>query len=157
MKKVLFVILSLASCFAVLAQQVQKEMPGVEDVLLSKILSGTLFTENKEQKIGDLQWNPHATFNGVYLKHLITGEDTDNRLSCHIVKIEPGCVLDTHLHDGKIEIHEVVAGSGKMYLDGKEIDYTVGQICLIPANVSHKVVAGKDGIYILAKFTPALL
>ena len=66
-------------------------------------------------------------------------------------------MLDTHLHEGKIEIHEVVAGSGKMYLAGREIDYAPGQICLIPANAPHKVVAGKDGMYIFAKFTPALL
>jgi quercetin dioxygenase-like cupin family protein len=53
--------------------------------------------------------------------------------------------------------NEVVIGSGKMYLNGKEITYHSGQVCLIPANMPHKVVAGKDGMYILAKFTPSLL
>jgi len=37
------------------------------------------------------------------------------------------------------------------------IGYTSGKICIIPANISHKVVADKEGMYILAKFTPALL
>jgi quercetin dioxygenase-like cupin family protein len=78
-------------------------------------------------------------------------------LSYHLVKIEAGCVLDTHLHDGKIEIHEIIAGNGKMYLADREIDYSEGKICIIPANIPHKVIAGKDGMYILAKFTSALL
>jgi quercetin dioxygenase-like cupin family protein len=155
MRKVLIGIIGIVSCFAAMAQQ--KEKTGSDELFLSKILAGNVFTMGKEQKINDLQWNPHATFKGVYLKHLIVGKDTDNKLSCHIVKIEPGCILDTHMHDGKIEIHEIVAGSGTMYLDGKEINYVPGQICLIPANVPHKVVAGKEGMYILAKFTPSLL
>jgi quercetin dioxygenase-like cupin family protein len=135
----------------------QKETSELENIFLSNVLTGIVFSINEEKVIGDLPWNPHASFKGVYLKHLVVGKDTDHKLSCHIVKIEPGCVLDTHLHDGKIEIHEVVAGSGKMNLDGKEIDYTPGIICIIPANIRHKVVAGKEGMYILAKFTPALL
>ena len=89
--------------------------------------------------------------------YFVAGKTTDDKLSYHIVKIEPGAVLDTHLHDGKIEIHLVIAGSGKMYMDGKIIDYSEGSICLIPANVSHSVVAEKEGMYILAVFTPSLL
>ena len=155
MKTLLIGLFGIFMCFTVVAQQ--KERSESEDMFLSKMLAGSIFTKNKEQKISDLHWNPHASFKGVYLKHLVVGKETDNKLSCHIVKIEPECVLDTHVHDGKIEIHEVVAGSGKMYLDGMEIDYRQGQICVIPANVPHKVVAGKDGMYLLAKFTPSLL
>jgi quercetin dioxygenase-like cupin family protein len=151
MKKVLIVLLSVVFGFAVMAQ------PKAESAFLSKMLEGTVFLSNKEQKISELPWNPHASFKGVFLKHLITGKDTDGKLSCHIVKIEPGCTLDTHSHDGKMEVHEVVAGSGAMYMDGKEIGYSQGQVCIIPANTPHKVVAGKDGMYILAKFTPSLL
>jgi quercetin dioxygenase-like cupin family protein len=155
MKKVLIGLFGFFLCFTIGAQQ--KEMSESEDVFLSKMLAGTVYMVDKEQNISDLPWNPHASFKGVYLKHLIVGKDTDNKLSCHIVKIEPGCVLETHIHDGKMEIHEVVAGNGKMYLDDKEIDYRQGQICVIPANMPHKVIAGVNGMYILAKFTPSLL
>jgi len=155
MKKLIIALLSVISCITGMAQQ--KETPKSDDKLLSKMLSGTVFATNRQQKIADLPWNPHASFKGVYLKHLVTGTDTGNQLSCHIVKVDPGCVLETHQHDGKIEIHEVIAGSGKMILDGKEMDYSPGQICIIPANMPHKVVAGKDGLYILAKFSPSLL
>ena len=87
----------------------------------------------------------------------VVGQEVSHEFPYHIVKIEPECVPDTHLHDGKTEIHQIIAGSGKMYLEGKVIDYSQGQICIIPANTPHKVVAGKDGMYILAIFTPSLL
>jgi quercetin dioxygenase-like cupin family protein len=155
MKRVLICLSGIFVCFACNVQQ--KETPVSEDVFLSKISTGTVFSINDEKAVSDLPWNPHATFKGVYLKHVIAGKDTDDKLSYHIVKIEPECVLDTHSHDGKIEIHQIVAGSGKMYLNGKVIDYSQGQICIIPANASHKVVAGKNGMYILATFAPSLL
>jgi quercetin dioxygenase-like cupin family protein len=137
--------------------QQKEQATELENLFLSKFLTGIVFSANEEKMIEDLSWNPHPSCKGVYLKHLIVGKDTDNKLSCHIEKFESGCVLDTHFHDGKIEIHEVIAGSGKMYLDGKEIDYSPGKICIIPANTPHKIVAGKDGLYMLAKFTPSLL
>ena len=134
-----------------------KEAPKSDDVCLSKVLTGTVYSINQAKVIGDLPWNPHASFKGVSLKHLITSKDTDDKLSYHIVKIEPEAVLDTHQHDGKMEIHQVLSGNGKMYMDGKTIAYSEGTICIIPANTPHKVVAGKDGMYILAVFTPSLL
>ena len=155
MKKVLVCLSGIFVCFACAAQQ--KKTPEIENMFLSKILTGTVFSTNEAKAVADLPWNAHASFKGVFLKHLIVSKDTDDKLSYHIVKIEPECVLDTHLHDGKIEIHQIIAGSGKMYLEGKVIDYSQGQICIIPANTPHKVVAGKDGMYILAIFTPSLL
>jgi quercetin dioxygenase-like cupin family protein len=124
---------------------------------LSKILAGNVISMNEEKGVTDLLWNPHSSFKGVSLKHLVIGKDTDDRLSCHIVKIEPECILDTHSHNGKIEIHQVIAGSGKMYLDSREIEYYQGQICIIPDDTPHKVVADKDGMYILAIFSSSLL
>jgi len=155
MKKILICLSGIFACFACAAQQ--KKTPETENMFLSKMLTGTVFSTNEAKAVADLPWNAHANFKGVFLKHLIVGKDTDDKLSYHIVKIEPECVLDTHLHDGKIEIHQIIAGSGKMYLEGKVIDYSQGQICIIPANTPHKVVAGKDGMYILAIFTPSLL
>ena len=43
------------------------------------------------------------------------------------------------------------------YLENNKYEYAQGTITIIPAGSSHKVVAGEDGLYILAKFTPALL
>ena len=72
MKKVLICMLGIFVCFAVEAQQ--KSMPDAEDNFLSQMLASSVFSMDKEQKVSDLQWNPHASFKGVYLKHLITGK-----------------------------------------------------------------------------------
>ncbi len=149
--------LLISFCCSAMVQTKKTTVNPDESCFLTKVLAGKLFFTDKQISIEDLPWNPHSAYKGVYLKHLVLGKDTDNQLSCHIVKIEPNCILDTHVHDGKIEIHEVVGGSGKFYLDSKEIDYSIGKISVISANTPHKVVAGKDGLYLFAKFTSALL
>lgn len=127
-----------------------------EEKLVELFLSGKVFYHDKQVDINSLNWNPHPTFKGVALKHIIEGNYTGNQLSCHIVRVDAGCVLDTHIHKGKFEIHEVVSGDGTCILDGKEIKYVEGTLCVIPADTPHKVVAGKNGLYLFAKFTPAL-
>jgi len=156
MKRLIVLSIIVCLCCTAAAQAPKSVALPQDSCFLAKVLSGKIYLSDRQISIGDLMWNPHATFKGVYLKHLILGKETNNQLSCHIVKIDPDCVLETHIHDGKMEIHEVVAGSGKFYLEGKEMDYSVGKIGVIPANVPHKVVAGKDGLYLFAKFTPAL-
>lgn len=108
---------------------------------------------NSEDKI----FNPHPKFKGVYIKNLVTGDMTNNQLSCHLVKVEPYCTLDTHIHENNLEIHEIIYGTATCYIGENKINYNVGTIGIIHANVSHKVEAGENGLYILAKFTPALL
>lgn len=155
MKRLVILFLAIVSSYCTVMSQDNSSSES-EVAFLRKVLSERIYFVNKQINIDTLAWNPHPKFQGVYLKHLILGEETNNRLSCHIVKIEPYCMLDTHSHEGKIEIHEVVGGSGKFYLDGKEIDYSTGKISVIPANTPHKVVAGKDGLFLFAKFTFAL-
>jgi quercetin dioxygenase-like cupin family protein len=103
------------------------------------------------------QWNPHPKFKGVYLKHIITGGQTDNRFSSHIVKIDPNCILDEHIHDGKTELHEVIEGKAICYLNGTRVIYSPGDCTVIPDNIKHKVEAGENGLILYAKFVPALL
>jgi len=103
------------------------------------------------------QWNPHPKFPGVCLKHLITGEQTAYRFSSHIVRIDSGCILDEHIHEGKTELHEIIEGSGVCILNGTEVHYLPGDCTVIPDNTKHKVTAGENGLIIFAKFIPALL
>ncbi len=104
-----------------------------------------------------IEWSKHPVFEGVYLKHLIKGAETDGTLSCHLVKVNPGCVLDTHAHAGKLEIHEIIGGSGSCVIGEGSVEYQPGSVALIPADTIHEVQAGEDGLFILAKFCPALL
>lgn len=117
----------------------------------------TICTINTAINSKGIEYSPHPKFKGVSLKHLVTGDMTNNQISCHLVKVEPFCTLETHTHEKNLEIHEVISGDGIFYLGESTSKYNVGSVGVIPANISHKVVAGKNGIYILAKFTPALL
>jgi len=104
-----------------------------------------------------LAWNPHATFAGVALRHLVTGSDTGGRISVHHVRIDPGCVIGDHTHPGMVEIHEVIAGGGTCTISTKECPYSAGTLGVMPADTVHRVVAGDHGMLLLATFSPALL
>jgi quercetin dioxygenase-like cupin family protein len=117
----------------------------------------SIFTHEARTEIENLPWNASPVFKGVYLKHLIKGDETEGQLSCHLVKIEPGCSIGLHNHAGKSELHEVVSGTGICNIENMEIHYKSGIISLIPADINHEVHAGKEGLFLLAKFFPALV
>jgi quercetin dioxygenase-like cupin family protein len=119
--------------------------------------TATLFDGENFYHIDDMPWNPHSVFKGVYLKHLIKGEKTNNQISCHLVKIEPGCEIGLHNHIGKTELHEVIEGYGDCITEGKGVHYKTGCVALVPADNNHKVTAGEKGLVLLAKFFPALV
>ncbi|WP_321505396.1 cupin domain-containing protein [uncultured Methanoregula sp.] len=104
-----------------------------------------------------LVWNPHAKFQGVFLKHLVTGSDTGGYLSLHHVRIDPGCAIGDHTHAGMVEIHDVISGEGTCTLDGQEIRYCPGTMGVMPADRIHRILAGKKGLLLLATFSPALV
>jgi len=120
--------------------------------------SKLLATPDAEADLSALPWNPHPSFTGVALKHLVTGAQTGGALSAHLVRIQAGCLLETHTHPGSLELHEVARGAGVCALGEKNVRYAPGVCGLIPAGVAHSVRAdaGED-LYILAKFAPALL
>jgi quercetin dioxygenase-like cupin family protein len=119
--------------------------------------NGKIYTKTEIIDAQNLDFVPHAKFKGVSLKQLVTGAMTGGQVSSHLVRVEPGCVLDTHIHEKNLEIHEVIAGSAKAMVGDKEVDYVPGVIGILPAGVPHRIAAGEEGIYILAKFTPALV
>jgi quercetin dioxygenase-like cupin family protein len=119
--------------------------------------NGAITYIDRDDQAGRVQWNDHPKFKGVSLKHLIRGIDTGGSLSCHLVKIDPGCVLDEHIHESQLELHEVIEGEGSFFLGSKETAYHPGCMSVIPRGTKHKVIAGKNGMVLLAKFCPPLL
>jgi len=104
-----------------------------------------------------LPWKAHPVFAGVSMKHLVVAADTNGALSCHLVRLEPGARLASHVHEGQWELHEVVAGAGTAGLADKPVDYQPGVAAVIPRGVPHEVTAGETGLTLFAKFFPALL
>ena len=96
------------------------------------------------------------TFEGVELKHIITAKDTDGKFSYHLVRIALGCSIGNHIHETQLETHEVIKGSGKCVNAGSTIPYEPGTISIMQAGVPHEVDAGSEGLYLFARFMPAL-
>jgi quercetin dioxygenase-like cupin family protein len=127
-----------------------------KDGFIEALLHGKVGCACAENDIEGLPWNAHPKFAGVFLKHLVTGKDTQGRFSAHIVRVDPGHAIGDHAHATEIELHEVVGGSGRCLLDGKEIAYRPGVFVVVPQAAAHVVEAGDDGLLLLAKFAPAL-
>ena len=102
-------------------------------------------------------WNAHPVFRGVWLKHLVLGKDTGGLLSCHLVRVEAGCEIGGHVHEGSVELHEVLCGQGTCEMEGRETAYAPGVCLVVPRGAAHRVTAHGGDMHLLAKFAPALL
>lgn len=117
---------------------------------------GTMKLPEKDVNFTDIPWSKHPTFEGVELKHIVTSKDTDGQFSYHLVRIAPNKSIKNHIHENQLETHEVIAGQGVCINAGAKLSYEPGVISIMPAKVPHEVNAGKDGLYLFAKFIPAL-
>lgn len=118
---------------------------------------GTIWTPDGGTDAATLDFIPHRAFPGVALKHLVTGDRTNGKSSCHLVKVAPHCCLSNHMHPQNLEIHQVVAGKGSAKIGAVRCEYLPGTVGVIPMDIPHEVHAGEEGLYILAVFSPALL
>lgn len=118
--------------------------------------NGKLVLPEKEVGFAEIGWSKHPAFEGVELKHIITAKDTGGKFSHHLVRIAPVCRIGNHIHETQLETHEVIKGSGKCINAGSAIPYGPGTISIMQAGVPHEVIAGAVGLYLFAKFMPAL-
>lgn len=118
--------------------------------------AGKLILPNTEISFADIPWSKHPTFEGVELKHIVTSEQTGGQFSYHLVRIAPNKKIGNHVHKTQLETHEVISGHGVCNNEGAEIKYEPGVISILPMNIPHEVTAGNEGLYIFAKFMPAL-
>ena len=117
---------------------------------------GQLVTPEAQKSFDKLEWCKHPTFDGVELKHIVTASETNGEFSYHLVRIAPNKKIGNHVHNQQLETHEVIAGSGICINEGKEILYKCGVISIMKMGKPHEVIAGEDGLYLFAKFMPAL-
>ncbi len=118
--------------------------------------TGKLLIPAATKDFSNIPWSKHPTFAGVELKHILISEETGGAYSYHLVRIAPNCSIGEHIHETQLETHEVIAGNGICVNEGTSIPYEPGVISIFPANVPHEVNAGEDGLYLFAKFMPAL-
>lgn len=118
--------------------------------------NGALKLPAKSVAFADILWSKHSTFEGVELKHIVTAKDTGGQFSYHLVRIAPNKSIENHVHETQLETHEVIAGFGVCHIKNATIPYETGTISIMPAGVAHEVHAGADGLFLFAKFIPAL-
>lgn len=124
--------------------------------IFEKFNKGTLKLAGREKSFDDIEWSKHSVFEGVELKHILTSQDSNGQFSFHLVRIAPGKSIKTHVHEKQVETHEVILGSGICINNGVKLSYTPGSISMFEMGVPHEVKAGTDGLYLFAKFFPAL-
>ena len=121
---------------------------------MDRFENGKAIAGRKSVDLAAIPWTPHPDFKGVFMKNSVPADWTTGRLTCHLVHIEPGYRTGRHTHPTSIELHEVIAGSGKCLTERGEIPYTPGTVVVLPDNSPHEVVAGKTGLFLFAKFIP---
>ncbi|NLG04669.1 MAG: cupin domain-containing protein [Clostridia bacterium] len=118
--------------------------------------NGRMELTDQTVEFADIPWSKHPVFEGVELKHIVTSKDTQGTFSYHLVKIAPEKSIKNHIHETQLETHEVIAGSGICVNDGVKLTYVPGVISIMQKEIPHEVHAGEDGLYLFAKFIPAL-
>ena len=119
--------------------------------------NGILEVNGVSLAIKDIKWNEHSAFKGVFLKNLLKSTDTGGVFSTHLVKIEPGAEIGSHVHTDNAELHEVIAGDGCCIMEKRRISYSAGVCTFIDTSSKHRVIADKNGLFLFAKIFPALL
>lgn len=124
----------------------------MEKDLFQQFDNGTLAGAGQEMNLGLCAWNKHKDFAGVFLKTLVSAEQTNGAVTCHLVHIEPHHKIGLHTHPGSIELHEVIKGGGTCLMEQGEVRYAPGVMAVIARNEAHEVRAGEEGLFLFAKF-----
>lgn len=119
-------------------------------------MEGILLLPYSSTAFNEIQWTKHPSFEGVELKHIITSKQTGGEFSFHLVRIAPNKKIGKHIHQEQLETHEVIAGNGTCINNGMKLNYNPGIISIFPKNTAHEITAGLGGLYLFAKYIPAL-
>lgn len=112
---------------------------------------------DQDLAVTELEWHPHPSFTGVFLKHLVKGDTSDGKFSCHLIRIKDGFEIGEHVHDDKMEFINILGGVGQGEIAGKKFVCELGVSMVVPEKIKHRIAAGSGDVYLLAKFIPALL
>ena len=119
--------------------------------------NGKFKTPLSEKNFSVIEWVNHPKFAGVKQKNIITAKDSAGLFSYHLVYIAPNKEISLHTHENNIETHEIIAGNGKLIHSKKTFTYNSGDISLFSKGSEHAILAGENGIWLFAKFFPAII
>jgi len=92
-----------------------------------------------------------ALDNTYFRRVLATGKHTQ----IVIMHIPAGGEIGEETHTENDQVLYLVAGEGKVYLNGEASDYNEGDIVLVPAGTKHNFVAsGRQPLKIITTYSP---
>jgi len=118
---------------------------------------GIVFFSDIEIESDKKEWYEHPACKGVFLKDLVTGEDTGGEFSYHLVRVEKNSEVMDHDHETQWEFNRIIGGKGVFLIGDKEVVIAPGQTFVTPPGIHHTVSAYDDELSLLAVFVPALV
>lgn len=117
---------------------------------------GTLLFSGLEIEAMEKPWGSYPAWNGVFLKDLVTGNETGGAFSYHLARVSRNCDLADHDHETQWEWNAAIVGTGS-FLHEREVPVVrPGQTFVTPPRTHHTVGAGSEELLLLANFAPAL-
>ena len=105
----------------------------------------------------DAKFVKHPTQEGVFMKHLFDGADTDGRMNDLEVNIVPGYEIAPHKHDNASEFFYVISGSGEFLDDTVWNNVKKGDAFKAPQGMTHAVKnTGTETLVLLSIFSPSV-
>ncbi len=123
---------------------------------LENLLQSEIYINERVVKIADLKWENHPVYEGVSMKLLLSGKDTDNKISKSLVKITKGCFIESHEHSNNDENIQFISGSGDFVLEDETIKIYPGLSIYLKQGTKHQIDTFDEDVYLIASFTPAL-
>ena len=105
--------------------------------------------------VQDLEWMPHPTFDGVWIK-TAQGRMAAREFSQVPIRIDSGNEIPRHTHEGLDECFYVIQGRGKALVRDERIPVQVGSSIYAPADRDHGVANDSlDPLMLMAVFVPS--
>lgn len=123
---------------------------------LERLLQSEIDVDGKTIKVDDLKWEQHPVYEGVEMKHLVRGMDTDNHNSKSLVRISKGSVIKTHNHPNNSESIKFISGNGTLVLKNKIIKMSPRSSVDLEKGANHEIRTFDEDVYLIASFMPAL-
>jgi quercetin dioxygenase-like cupin family protein len=103
-----------------------------------------------------LPWAPHPSL-PIQIKVLLDQKNDRGDITCFLVKLPVGKEIPEHVHETQEDIIFIVAGKGKMWVDGTgEFVLEKGTFVRVPKNTKHRMYDITEEILNYDVFSPPL-
>jgi mannose-6-phosphate isomerase-like protein (cupin superfamily) len=104
-----------------------------------------------------LEWQSHPTIRGIHIKSL-ENKSTLGTASVTLVEVDPGSVIEPHLHEQSSETAYVISGCAVLTLPDGDVTLSAGDGVTVPPRTLHSLRNTADEpVDILAVHIPPTL